>query len=204
MLVTGLGRDDRPRRQRAGAGRANEESKANRFLDKSATGFEVISSPGAFIIGPALYAHGRFANHPGIEDLGWHGTEAALLGSGITGIPKGALGRSRPYVTADTNPRDFKFGRGFSGEDRSSFPSGHTTTAFAAASAVTSEVQRMWPKYTWYVAPVMYGGATLAGFSRRYHSIGRATSYWRPVLEPSADSKSCGTRMLISITSSTG
>ncbi|MDQ6634166.1 MAG: phosphatase PAP2 family protein, partial [Gemmatimonadota bacterium] len=148
----------------------NENSKANRFLDRSATGFELISSPGAFIIGPALYVYGRYADHPGVEDLGLHGTEAVVLASGVTGILKGLLGRSRPYVTADTNPRDFKFGKGFSGEDRSSFPSGHTTTAFAAAAAVTSEVQRMWPKYTWYVAPVMYGGATLVGLSRMYHN----------------------------------
>jgi Membrane-associated phospholipid phosphatase len=148
----------------------NENSKANRFLDRSATGFELMSTPGAFIIGPALYVYGRYANHPGVEDLGLHGTEAVVLASGVTGVLKGLLGRSRPYVTADTNPRDFKFGKGFSGEDRSSFPSGHTTTAFAAASAVTSEVQRMWPRYTWYVAPVMYGGATLVGLSRMYHN----------------------------------
>ena len=148
----------------------NENNKANRFLDRSATGFELMSTPGAFVIGPALYVYGRFANHPGIEDLGAHGTEAVVLASGVTGVLKGLLGRSRPYVTADTNPRDFKFGKGFSGEDRSSFPSGHTTTAFAAAAAVTSEVQRMWPKYTWYVAPVMYGGATLVGLSRMYHN----------------------------------
>ena len=149
----------------------NENSKANRFLDRSATGFELISSPGAFIIGPSLYVFGRYAHHPGVEDLGLHGTEAVVLASGVTGVLKGLLGRSRPYVTADTNPRDFKFGKGFSGEDRSSFPSGHTTTAFAAAAAVTSEVQRMWPKYTWYVAPVMYGGATLVGLSRMYHNM---------------------------------
>ena len=28
----------------------------------------------------------------------------------------------------------------------------------------------MWPRYTWYVAPVMYGGATLVGLSRMYHN----------------------------------
>ena len=148
----------------------DQTTPANKFFDHAATGFEVISSPGAFIIGPALYAYGRYANHPGIEDLGWHGTEAVLVGSGVTGLLKGLLGRSRPYVTADTNPRDFMFGKGFSGEDRSSFPSGHTTTAFAAAASVTSEVHRMWPRYTWYVAPVMYGGATLVGLSRMYHN----------------------------------
>ena len=148
----------------------NENSKANKFFDKSATGLEVITTPGAFIVGPALYAFGRFAHHPNIEDLGAHGTEAIVLSTGITGLLKGVLGRSRPYVTADTNPRDFKFGKGFSGEDRASFPSGHTTVAFAAASSVTSELHRIWPGHTWFVAPVMYGGATLVGLSRMYHN----------------------------------
>ena len=148
----------------------NENSKANKFFDRSATGLELISTPGAYIVGPALYAFGRYANHPDIEDLGAHGTEAVVLATGITGVLKGLLGRSRPYVTADTNPRDFQFGKGFLGEDRSSFPSGHTTVAFAAASSVTSEAQRIWPGHTWIVAPVMYGGATLVGLSRMYHN----------------------------------
>jgi membrane-associated phospholipid phosphatase len=139
-------------------------------LDQSAKSFEWITSPGAFVIGGGLYTYGRLAHHPDIADLGWHGTEAVLISSGITGLLKGTLGRARPFVTNDTNPRDFKFGKGFSSSDRQSFPSGHTTTAFAAASSVTSEVRRLWPKYTWYVAPVLYGGATLVGVSRMYHN----------------------------------
>ena len=138
-------------------------------LDRAATSVEWITTPGAFYIGGGLYAVGRLTKRPNLADLGWHGTEAVLISSGITGFLKGVLGRSRPYVTADTNARDFKFGTGFTSKDRQSFPSGHTTTAFAAASAVTSEVRRLWPKYTWYVAPVLYGGATLVGLSRMYH-----------------------------------
>jgi membrane-associated phospholipid phosphatase len=32
-------------------------------------------------------------------------------------------------------------------------------------------VQRMWPRYTWYVGPVLYGGATLVGLSRMFHNV---------------------------------
>jgi hypothetical protein len=148
----------------------DQSSPANRFFDRSATGFEYVATPGSFIIGGAMYGIGVLADKPGLRDLGWHGTEAVLLGSGITGLLKGTLGRARPDMLADTRPSDFQFAKGFTVADRKSFPSGHSTTAFAAAAAVTSEVNRMWPKYTWYVAPVMYGGATMVGLSRMYHN----------------------------------
>ncbi|MEO8560595.1 MAG: phosphatase PAP2 family protein [bacterium] len=147
-----------------------KDLQTQRFLDRSATGVEWISSPGAYVIGGGLYAIGRLAHKPNMADLGWHGTEAVLISSGITGFLKGALGRARPFVTSDTLARDFKLFGGFGSADRQSFPSGHTTTAFAAAAAVTSEVRRNWPKYTWYAAPVMYGGASMVGLSRMYHN----------------------------------
>ena len=162
----------------------DEDVRANKFFDKSATGVEVITSPGAFIIGGGLYAAGKLSGHPDMADLGWHGTEAVILASGVTSMLKGLLGRSRPYATRDTNPHDFSFLRGFGKNvsgigpdgqilrkgDFQSFPSGHTTTAFAAAAAVTSETRRMWPRSVWVVAPAMYGGATLVGLSRMYHN----------------------------------
>lgn len=143
---------------------------ANKFFGKAATAVETITSPGAFIIGGGLYAIGRFGGYKDVEDLGWHGTESVLLASGLTSVLKGALGRSRPYVSTDTNPNDFALLKGFSNSDRQSFPSGHTTAAFAVASSVTSEVRRVWPAATWYVGPVLYGGATLVGLSRMYHN----------------------------------
>jgi membrane-associated phospholipid phosphatase len=147
----------------------NERSKANRFLNDASKGVEYIADPGSIVIGTSLYLIGRFSNHPGIEDLGWHGTEAVLLGGATAWVLKGLAGRARPYVTGDTTARDFRFGRGFGDANRQSFPSGHTTAAFAAASAVVSEAERGWPHHFWLVAPVMYGGATMVGLSRMYH-----------------------------------
>lgn len=162
----------------------DEDLRNNRLFDRPARGVELITSPGSFIIGGGLYAIGKIGGYKDLTDLGWHGTEAVILASGVTSLLKGTLGRARPYVGNDTNPHDFRFGRGFGSgtrakdpagklygtNDYQSFPSGHTTTAFAAAAAVTSEARRVWPKSVWYVAPVMYGGATLVGLSRMYHN----------------------------------
>jgi len=67
-------------------------------------------------------------------------------------------------------PGDYHLGKGFAGGDWSSFPSGHTSTAFAAAAAVTNETTRWWPRSVWIVGPMMYGGATAVGLSRMYHN----------------------------------
>lgn len=161
------------------------ELRENRFFDNSAKGVEYITTPGSFFIGGGLYVAGKLTKNKNLTDLGWHGTEAIILSSSITSLLKGTLGRARPYVTGDTNPHDFKFMRGFrtsnlptdptTGKayhagDFQSFPSGHTTTAFAAAAVVTSETRRIWPGAVWFVAPAMYGGATLVGLSRMYHN----------------------------------
>jgi membrane-associated phospholipid phosphatase len=63
-----------------------------------------------------------------------------------------------------------QYAAGRSSRDYMSFPSGHTTTAFAAAAAITSEARRMSPKSLPYVATLTYGGATLVGLSRMYHN----------------------------------
>lgn len=152
---------------------------ANKLFDRSARGLEWITTPGSFLIGSGMYAVGRITHSETLADIGWHGSEAILLSSAITTTLKGTLGRARPYVSSDTNPHDFQlfrgFGRGqrlkdFGSGDYQSFPSGHTTTAFAAAAAVTSEVRRVKPGALWVVAPVMYGGASLVGLSRMYHN----------------------------------
>ncbi|HKR08015.1 MAG TPA: phosphatase PAP2 family protein, partial [Gemmatimonadaceae bacterium] len=123
----------------------NRVSKTNKFLSRSATGVELITDPGSLVIGAVLYTYGRVANKPDIEALGWHGTESIIIAGTTTWILKGLAGRARPYVSKDTSPADFQLFGGLKTGDRQSFPSGHTTTAFAAASAVTSQVRIIWP-----------------------------------------------------------
>ena len=139
----------------------------NQFLHHLATDVRLIAQPGSLLIGGTFYAVGRATKQRDLADLGLHGLEAIFVGGATSTVIKGLAGRARPYLDI-TNPRDFGFGRGFGGGDHSSFPSGHTTAAFAAAATVTSESRRWWPHQTWWVAPLMYGGATMVGVSRMY------------------------------------
>jgi hypothetical protein len=145
-------------------------NQTNRFLKNVSTGVEAIASPGAYVIGGSLYAVGRIGGYDRLADLGLHGTEAVLFAEGVTFMLKGAVGRGRPFLTSGQDPDDFHLGKGFSSGDWTSFPSGHTSTAFAAAAAVTNETTRWWPHSTWIVGPLMYGGATAVGLSRMYHN----------------------------------
>ena len=63
-------------------------------------------------------------------------TQAITITSGLTQVIKSVTGRPRPYVY-DAQPAG-----NVAREDLSSFPSGHTSTAFAAAAAYWSMVHR--------------------------------------------------------------
>jgi membrane-associated phospholipid phosphatase len=148
----------------------DSSTQANRFFRRTSTGVEVIASPGAYFIGGTLFAVGKIGKFDRVADLGWHGTEAVLFAQGITYVLKGFVGRGRPFLSNGRDPDDFVFARGFRSGDWTSFPSGHSSTAFAAASAVTNETTRWWPRSVWVVGPLMYAGATAVGLSRMYHS----------------------------------
>lgn len=139
-------------------------------LNNLADGFDYLALPGVLVMGVGAYAWGRAAPHPDMADFGLHTTEAVVLAVATSQVLKLAIGRSRPYVSADTNPRDFKFGGGFSSDARRSFPSGHATIAFAAAAAATAEVHRLWPKTTLLAGTLLYGSATMVGLARMYQN----------------------------------
>lgn len=128
-----------------------------------------IGGPGTLVIGASMYAVGRIGRVPKMAELALHGTEAVLVGQVFSGLLKNVAGRTRPYASTDTNSFDFAFGRGLKEAKYKAFPSGHATSAFSAAAAVVAETHEWWPRSTWYVAPVMFGGATMVGLSRMYH-----------------------------------
>jgi membrane-associated phospholipid phosphatase len=151
----------------------NPSTQANKFVDRTAKTLEWFGASGPYIIGGTLYATGLVVHKTEVADLGLHGLEATIVASAVTKVLKGVLGRARPDAANESGPRDFDFGAGFTQPENASFPSGHTTAAFAAASAVTSEARRHWPNKwwtSWLIAPAMYGGATMVGVSRMYHN----------------------------------
>jgi membrane-associated phospholipid phosphatase len=148
----------------------DSSTQANRKLQTLATFVTTTVAPGSLYIGGSMYAVGRLAKNPKLASLGLHGTEALLVGEAVAVVIKNMVGRQRPYVTP-RDARSYQLFRGFKGGgDYRSFPSGHTVAAFAAAAAVTAETSRNAPNTTWIVAPLMYGGAALAGASRMYNN----------------------------------
>jgi len=100
--------------------------------------------------------------------MGLHTAEAIGLADVVTVALKMTAGRARPYASAD-NAANFQLFRGLHSDEYRSFPSGHSTSAFAFAAAVSSETQRWWPNTRWIIGPILYSGATLTGMSRIYN-----------------------------------
>ena len=129
--------------------------------------FNFAGDPGTVVADAALYVFGAATHRRHAMDAAVHIGESVVGASVITGVLKMAAGRARPYVSADTNPHDLRFGRGRDGGLYQSLPSGHTTAAFAFASAMASEAAAWAPNWRW-VAPAGYGAATLVALARMY------------------------------------
>lgn len=141
---------------------------SSRLYNRGATVFRLFGNPGSMMTGMGLYLLGTASGQRRTQDLGLHTVEAIVLGFGATGTIKILAGRARPRIS-ENDASKFQLLRGLRGDDYQSFPSGHTTTAFAFAATVASETQRWWPRSRWIIGPILYGGATLTGASRIYN-----------------------------------
>lgn len=97
-----------------------------------------MGQPEVFVSVPgALFVTGLLTHRPGLERAAGRVAASLLLAGGITVGGKLVVGRLRPNQTDE--PYLFK---PFSGAD--GFPSGHTTMAFALATALADELHRPW------------------------------------------------------------
>ena len=118
------------------------------------------------VAGIVTYGIGRWTGNRTVTDVALHATEAVVLASVASQVIRGPLGRSRPYVTKDTNQYDVKFGKGFSNFDYRAFPSIHTSSGMAVATVLTMEIHRRKPGATPFVAPVLFAAGLLPGLVR--------------------------------------
>ena len=120
------------------------------------------------LAGIAAYGVGRLVKSPALTDIAFHTTEAVVGASFASQLIRGPLGRSRPHVTADTNQYDFRFFQGFRNFNYRAFPSIHSSSGFAAATALVQETRRRRPGAVKVVAPLLYGAALTPGLARMY------------------------------------
>jgi membrane-associated phospholipid phosphatase len=118
------------------------------------------------VAGILSYGIARLAGNRTATDIALHATESVVLASLASQVIRGPLGRSRPYVTKDTNQYDFKFGKGFSNFDYRAFPSIHTSSSMAVATVLTMELHRRHSGATPFVAPVLVAAGLLPGLAR--------------------------------------
>jgi membrane-associated phospholipid phosphatase len=115
----------------------------------------------------ATYGIGRLVHSGTVGDVGLHWTEAIVLNNVVSELIRGPIGRARPRVSQD-NAYKFQFGGGFTKFEDRSFPSLHSSSAFATAAALVGEVHERNPGATWVVAPLLYGAACIPGLTRMY------------------------------------
>ncbi len=136
------------------------------LLQESASVFNGVGQPGVLVASVAMYGVGRVAGKPRLTAIGAHATEAIAISGATTMVIKIVAGRQRPYVKVGDHS-NFDLGGGRKG-GRTSFPSGHTTAAFAFASAVAADIHHWRPDMARIATPLLYGGAAAVGAARIY------------------------------------
>jgi membrane-associated phospholipid phosphatase len=108
-----------------------------------------------------FYLAGAIGNDDTAAAVAQDGLAACLIASGIvTPAIKFVTGRARPRANAGV-AKFHPFSLSYS--TNSSFPSGHTTEAFALASVISSHYDETWVKFSSYTV------AGLVGAARSYH-----------------------------------
>lgn len=135
----------------------------------AAAGFNWLGGTGVLAGSVAALAVGRLTGNDRLSEVGLRTSEAIVASGAIVGLTKGLVGRQRPFLEKG-DPVDFFVGRGFGNGGLTSFPSGHTAAAFSAATVLSLEARRSWPRAAPVLTPLLYGGATAVGLARMYDS----------------------------------
>jgi len=107
-----------------------------------------------------MYGYALIDDNSEVRNLSLRLTEATVYSSIINLSIKVIAGRSRPYY-AET---PFEFDPFETSHEQTSFPSGHTTLAFAYSTVMAKEYQNFFWKFGWYSL------AVLTGYARIYNN----------------------------------
>jgi membrane-associated phospholipid phosphatase len=118
------------------------------------------------VAGLVTYGIGRLTRSNDVAEIALHATESVVLASLASQLIRGPLGRTRPNVAGDTNQYLFRPFKGFGNFANRAYPSIHTSSSMAVATALTMESHRRNPRATKFVAPVLFGAGILPGLSR--------------------------------------
>jgi len=128
-----------------------------------------VNEKSLFAAGLVTYGVARLAHAPRTTtEFAWHTTESIFIASATATVVRGILGRSRPFVTADSDAFDYKPGQGFRELKYRAYPSIHAAASFATAAAITAETRRHSKRTAWVVGPLAYALATGPGLARMY------------------------------------
>ena len=148
-------------------------SQKSRYQDSSLHRFALnvskVNETSLTIAGVAVYGIARLAHAPTVTDIALHATESVVLASLASQLIRGPLGRTRPFVTRDSDQYDFHPGKGFFGDtsfNYRAFPSIHTSSSMAVATVLAMETHRRHPEATKFVAPILFAAALLPGLAR--------------------------------------
>lgn len=134
-------------------------------LKTTARAFNLLGFPGSLLITGGLYGAGRLGRDDEMADVGLHASEAIVLAEAVTFLIKVTAGRARPAWDVE-DAGNFKLFRGIRNDDYQSFPSGHTSAAFAVAAAMAHEMERLWGGSPVLYGLVTYGPASMVALSR--------------------------------------
>lgn len=115
-----------------------------------------LAAPALLTVG--LYGGGLLFDDEYIRTTGRMLGEALIIGGTLTTLGKYVIGRARPYL----NEGHGSFSPFHWGDERWSFPSGHSTIAFTVSGVLSARIQR------WWATAGLYGLAASTGFARMY------------------------------------
>ena len=129
----------------------------------------LVNEKSLFAAGIVTYGVAKLVHAPRTTtDIAFHTTESIFVASATATVVRGLLGRSRPFVTSDSDAHDYKPGKGFTQLSYRAYPSIHAASAFATAASLTAETARHSRRAAWVVGPVSYSLASLPGLARMY------------------------------------